>query len=1112
MPTPPSPVDLFPFDPLGPEWQSLRRLTPPPGYDPSQNPEYDPDQLRGVYYRLPRSEQDRLEPVVRLVDPKQNPEYDEDSPVYQAQLAEAWKQVEKSLGDLLKPLTPTLPSNLWLGGYRPTLVQWQEAQQASLRYRDWYREREIEFGQTGAMPWPYRTQPYVATVLPLYQRGWIAEPPLSPEDAAQRAVKGVMEGEWLATAMFTQADYSALFEIAPERVDIVTVQLSNLPNVEGAPDHASYHVRCQQVHKGLPVYGGQITVHTAKDDHRASLTSTFLPLPSDRDFAAQISEAQASDKALSEMKRLLADLSLPQPREFKVEARSYHESKLVILPFRGDYRLAYEVWLASDDGGVTWSLFIDAVDGQMLGLPRNLTCHARAFASSQEVLSGSPPGINQNLAANPCAAFMDITRHQANGQPTAVSFPINNAQGPRFDASNVAIHAKILHDYFLQIGADASRLHAAGARLQAVVDRPGGDLDMGFNFATRQITFQRQVGNVGLRVTLPNGTVKPVFRPAHDPELVYHEVTHGLMWQLNPDPFQNQVEAAPFARSLVEGYADYFARACAIGSQSAPPEPWAAASYRAGDWQDRWTLDRQTSKVGEDIMAAPWLYPQARTSGLAVYDAGMVWARALWDARQLLGDLAERVDQIALEAYLHATGLVTSFESVAEGLIEAAARRSDTYLADALWPLLASRGLLSEPRIQALAFLGSNRLAGMADGVRRVAANGAWVDELDLLGQPLVGVTSLVTDGQTFYAATANGVYQRQQLPGNAVAWDIYAPWPSSMRPLALTARNDGKIFAATTQGLWMIDTNAPVLAWSACNPPNGSPLTPLTGLALDVAVSPTTAAREAYYVAGLTTLQVRALTPDTGWLDIRLQDEWADLVLCVAAHDNLVFVGTATVGLWEGALGAGSTFNAAPVAGPAQFGNGAIFCLSVVAGPPLRLYVGATTGAFLGERTAAGWTWQALTGSLPPGAALTALASQGSDVMAGSTLHGLWAANGAAFSRQDLIQPLALASIPRLGPGLPVATTIPQRPGQSAPDACVLPFYLTSRSRVQIDLDNQPGQPPVLWSLESNVRQQPTTAINNTRITSNLALSPGYYGVYVRQAGAFTATFATLP
>ena len=80
-------------------------------------------------------------------------------------------------------------------------------------------------------------------------------------------------------------------------------------------------------------------------------------------------------------------------------------------------------------------------------------------------------------------------------------------------------------------------------------------------------------------------------------------------------------------------------------------------------------------------------------------------------------------------------------------------------------------------------------------------------------------------------------------------------------------------------------------------------------------------------------------------------------------------------------------------------------------------------------------------------------------------------------------------------------------------PDACVLPFYLLTRSTVQIELSSPSSQALVLWSLELNVRQQDTTPANgNTRVTSNAPLAPGYYGVLVRGAGAFTATMTALP
>ena len=783
----PASVDLYPNDRFAPGWRLLRNKMPFPGSDLKQDPKFDQESLRSLLSSLPISLQNELEAQLKRIDPRQNPDYDPTSLAYQKILRNAWGQARRGVDGLLRDLTLPVRARFWLGGYQPPLAQRRLARQALTKYSVEYLEREAKFSR---LAWPYRSQRFAATELPLYQRCWIEHPPASADEARKDVLNSIMANDLLAKAMLAQSYDKALFETAPEKVDIVALYqpldddnaAAQRPRGARAfgkvvapalitPQQPSYHVRHQQMHQNLPVYGAQITVHTAQDDYRASLTSTYLPVPAGLDLGAPQSETTAESIALAEMKRLAADLQLPQSPAWMAQAHPYHGSTLVVLPFRGDFRLAYEIWLTSPDDAMTWSLFTDAVRGEPLGLPRNLTCHAKAYGSSAEAAAGGSPSINQNLTANPCADFMDLAQYQANGQHTPVNWPITNTTGPRFDASNVAIHGDRLRAYFIQLGADASRLHDAARRLMAVVNLPGPDLHMGFDPATRLITFQSRPGGSGLLVTLPDGAVKPVFEPAHDPELVYHEVTHGLMWQLNPEPFTNQIEVPPFARSLLEGYANYFARAEAIGPLLTPPEPWAAAAYRAADWLDRWTLDHQASKVGEDLMAAPWLYPQPRISGLAVYDAGMVWARTLWDVRQLLGgSLSARIDQMALEAYMHAVGTVTGFEAVAEGFIEAAARRTDTYLSDALRPLFASRGLVAEPRIQALAQVGADWLVGTADGVNRLAANGVWSAEADEVGHPLSGVTDLVADGATIYAATAAGVYRRKTNPDHSVS------------------------------------------------------------------------------------------------------------------------------------------------------------------------------------------------------------------------------------------------------------------------------------------------------------------------------------------------------
>jgi len=64
---------------------------------------------------------------------------------------------------------------------------------------------------------------------------------------------------------------------------------------------------------------------------------------------------------------------------------------------------------------------------------------------------------------------------------------------------------------------------------------------------------------------------------------------------------------------------------------------WARAAYR--EYGKRWSLDiaadassspDQPGLGGRVALEVPNFYPEAETSGLPVYDVGMVWARALW--------------------------------------------------------------------------------------------------------------------------------------------------------------------------------------------------------------------------------------------------------------------------------------------------------------------------------------------------------------------------------------------------------------------------------------------------------------------------------------------------
>lgn len=360
------------------------------------------------------------------------------------------------------------------------------------------------------------------------------------------------------------------------------------------------------------------------------------------------------------------------------------------------------------------------------------------------------------------------------------------------EAVNVAYHANRLYEHFrFDCHAPTEKLgpypkEGGGfeePRLEVAVGRGGTDLFMGFNPASPEfpklITFQTDSGS-GLNVA---GAPK-VCQPSLDPELVYHEIAHGLMYLLNNEPFDQQNSTVPFSRPLLEGYATYFARSLADaggdGSTSNPQQLWARAAYRALSggciagipWGNRWSLSRSDHKDGEDYLAAPNLYPSNETEGLPVYDAGMVWARALWDIRTLLGPiLINQTDQLALNAFLYLHGWTTNFEVAAEGFIDGTKNKVPAWVRSSIINLFAQRGILAERGIQALASDGVNLFVGTDAGLNTATSANVSKDPTISTNWSTVtlggsgaeqDVVALASEGNLVYAATEDAVYNLQ--------------------------------------------------------------------------------------------------------------------------------------------------------------------------------------------------------------------------------------------------------------------------------------------------------------------------------------------------------------
>ena len=182
--------------------------------------------------------------------------------------------------------------------------------------------------------------------------------------------------------------------------------------------------------------------------------------------------------------------------------------------------------------------------------------------------------------------------------------------GLDFEAINVAVHAREMYDHLLHLGMDEKFFdHNPTRRLAAKINAGVTVFDPK---TTPTIYFRHdEHDNAGGPMDGVEGS-KKVRHPAFDPEVIYHEVAHGLLWALNPDPFEHLATAAPFARSLVEGYANYFARS--LGAQianegGAGKTHWAQAAFPPTEWDDTWAFGKDWDEDTEALVG-PNLYPR----------------------------------------------------------------------------------------------------------------------------------------------------------------------------------------------------------------------------------------------------------------------------------------------------------------------------------------------------------------------------------------------------------------------------------------------------------------------------------------------------------------------
>ena len=769
--------------------------------------------------------------------------------------------------------------------------------------------------------------------------------------------------------------------------------------------------------------------------NRLSLALLAYGRKRDPTLAALIESALGGPRAdllalLRDLWKGRAEYAVP---EWQANVVLYHGEEQFIFPFAGRYHLTYRIEFLSsarDDG---WRVFVDAEDGMVLGRPECLVVHDRSYYADAANLLDQPDNPAQlPAAAAPLAPkiqpFMTLTFHSDQG---GGDVPLNQIEGQPAEATtqveheavNVAYHAWTIYRHFIDVcDVQEAMLNSyaytdeGGSEitqsppLEVIVGKGGDGLDMGFLYADTQhpkvVTFQTDaLGGPGLAAE----GLHRVYTPSLDPEVIYHEMAHGLMWLLNRAPSDQPNASVPFGRALLEGYANYFARSLAT-RQDAALHLWARAAYRHADWGDEWSLSRNRQEPGEDVLPAPNLYPETETAGLPVYDVGMVWARALWDIRNLLtqrlGQPAgpDLTDRLALNAFDYVHGWIANFEIAAEGLI-ASARILLTdnpqveAIIEAIIDIFARRRILAERGVQALCQAndgqgGTAWVVGTDAGLKYTRDGGQnwsdWVQPQGEVGSASRGVVALTSEGSTVYAVTEMGVYEWDSSQPNS-AWSPLGQFPVTETPLSMLVVN-GNLYVGSGHGIWRYDR--PNHNWTSWNP--GAQ--PFAGIALSLANMSLPAGGQQHLiclVAAITDTLFSEQTAVPAWGNLGSiqtgpsgQTAW---FIAVAVVENTVYAGTLSQGVFS------QVMDYTPDWGPTRthwnpvpagaLADAAVLCLA--ADGDHKLFAGTTSGLFeIDPTSGAGWSGIA---GLPADAIVTSVLPAGDRLLVGTAAQGLW-------------------------------------------------------------------------------------------------------------------------
>jgi Zn-dependent metalloprotease len=378
------------------------------------------------------------------------------------------------------------------------------------------------------------------------------------------------------------------------------------------------HVVYQQTYNGIEVFGSQVGVHFDQSGELIAVNNNYQPDIKLKSSNARLNRATAVARANQALKNT---------------ATSDNTSKLVVLSRDDSFNLAWLIVVPT--GGPTWEVFIDAQDGQVLDVPRDInryvTGSGQVFNVNAVVAThdNNLRDNNDSASAVPPSAYSLVTLLglEGNGFLDGQFASSNKTKKRAFSLANSFIFDRSNDGFSETMG--YYYIDYAERYIQSLGFSNVNNRQQVFSVNKLKLDNSFYATNSG-EITYGTGGVDD----AEDAEVILHEYGHSIQ--------DNQVPG--FGRSLEggsmgEGFGDYWGASVNAqfsgGFQDLCLAEWDATSYSTTNPPCLRRLDG-TKHYPEDVDGE-------------VHDDGEIWSAALWQIRGALG--ATDSDRVILSAH-----------------------------------------------------------------------------------------------------------------------------------------------------------------------------------------------------------------------------------------------------------------------------------------------------------------------------------------------------------------------------------------------------------------------------------------------------------------------------